>query len=63
VLATGSAEMDDIVIAVCDRTHIERQRRAWPFLRDRRIDSYEGLSSRWLDAPATGPHPSPRTDP
>ncbi len=63
VLATGSAETDDIVIAVCDRTHIERQRRGWPFLRDRRIDSYEGLSSRWLDAPATGPHPSPRTDP
>ncbi len=62
VLATGSAETDDIVIAVCDRTHIERQRRGWPFLRDRRIDSYEGLSSRWLDAPATDPHSSPRTD-
>ncbi|MDA1092687.1 MAG: carbon-nitrogen hydrolase [Acidobacteria bacterium] len=52
VLAEGSDAVDDIVIATCERGQIERQRRGWPFLRDRRIDTYACLSSRWLD-PAT----------
>ena len=55
VMTAGAVGADDIVIATCDRGQIERQRRGWPFLRDRRIDSYAGLSSRWLDPPATGP--------
>jgi len=32
-------------------------RRNWPFLRDRRIDAYEGLTRRFLDA---APHGGPR---
>ena len=49
VLAVGSVDRDEVVIAVCDRLQIERQRRAWPFLRDRRVDSYDGLTARLLD--------------
>ena len=58
VIAEGSVDAEEIVIATCDRGQIEGQRRGWPFLRDRRVDSYAGLSSRWLDAPAVGPTPS-----
>ena len=36
------------VIAV-DLQRLEHVRRWWPFLRDRRIDSYSGLTSRFLD--------------
>ena len=49
VLAVGSVDRDEVVIAVCDRRQIEHQRRGWPFLRDRRVDSYDGLSARLLD--------------
>jgi N-carbamoylputrescine amidase len=36
-----------VLVAECDLSAIERQRRIWPFLRDRRIDAYGGLSKRW----------------
>ena len=49
VLTVGSVDRDEVVIAVCDRRQIEHQRRGWPFLRDRRVDSYDGLSARLLD--------------
>jgi N-carbamoylputrescine amidase len=29
--------------------HLEDIRRNWPFLRDRRIDSYAGITHRFLD--------------
>lgn len=35
------------VVQTIDISDIERQRRAWPFFRDRRIDAYDGLTSRW----------------
>jgi hypothetical protein len=28
---------------------MDRARQGWPFLRDRRIDAYDGLSRRYLD--------------
>ena len=40
---------EEILIAVCDRTDVERTRRDWPFLRDRRIDAYAGLTRRALE--------------
>ena len=49
VLAVGSVDRDEVVVTVCDRQQIERQRRGWPFLRDRRVDSYNGLATRLLD--------------
>ncbi len=36
-------------IVSLDMQHTENVRNWWPFLRDRRIDAYEGLNSRFLD--------------
>lgn len=41
---------DEILIAECDTTIIEETRRNWPFLRDRRIDAYAPILSRFLGA-------------
>jgi N-carbamoylputrescine amidase len=37
-----------VLIAECDPAMIEYTRRNWPFLRDRRIDAYGPILSRWL---------------
>lgn len=37
------------MVVEVDLTRSEQVRRWWPFLRDRRIDSYSGLTSRFLD--------------
>ena len=59
ILASGSIDQDEVVLAACDRRAIERQRRGWPFLRDRRVDSYAGLTARLLDeAPGGGDAPA-----
>lgn len=51
ILAEGAVDREEVVLATCDRRAVERQRRGWPFLRDRRVDSYAGLSARLLDEP------------
>lgn len=40
----------EILIARCDPNVIEETRRNWPFLRDRRIDAYAPILSRYLGA-------------
>lgn len=37
-----------VLVAECDPARIEYTRRNWPFLRDRRIDAYGPILSRWL---------------
>ncbi|MEW6719352.1 MAG: carbon-nitrogen hydrolase [Thermodesulfobacteriota bacterium] len=49
VLAEGSADREEILLAEVDFAHIEEIRRNWPFLRDRRIDAYGGITLRYLD--------------
>jgi N-carbamoylputrescine amidase len=49
VMAEASHDKEEIVIGQCDLGHLEDVRRNWPFLRDRRIDSYEGICRRFLD--------------
>ena len=39
-----------VLTAVCDPKLIEETRRNWPFLRDRRIDAYAPILSRYLGA-------------
>jgi N-carbamoylputrescine amidase len=39
-----------VLIAKCDPKLIEETRRNWPFLRDRRIDAYSPILSRYLGA-------------
>ena len=55
VLTVASDAQADVLVATCSRDVLETQRRSWPFLRDRRIDSYTGLTERYLDSPDTGP--------
>jgi N-carbamoylputrescine amidase len=49
VLAEASRTDEEILIVECDRKHQETVRRHWPFLRDRRIDAYGGISRRFRD--------------
>lgn len=49
VLAHASHDREEVLVVPCDRRLIEETRRNWPFLRDRRIDAYEGLVKRYLD--------------
>ena len=44
----GNDRPENIVVEV-DLERSENVRRWWPFLRDRRIDAYEGLTKRFLD--------------
>jgi N-carbamoylputrescine amidase len=46
-LAEAGTE-ETILMATCDTALIEETRRNWPFLRDRRIDAYGAITSRWL---------------
>jgi N-carbamoylputrescine amidase len=47
LVAKGPHDREDIVIAECDPARSEDVRRNWPFLRDRRVDAYDGLTKRW----------------
>lgn len=49
VIAQGSHDKEEILIAEIDPSRIEYIRRNWPFLRDRRIDAYDGIEKRFLD--------------
>ncbi|MSR29156.1 MAG: carbon-nitrogen hydrolase [Phycisphaerales bacterium] len=50
VIAEASVDEPTVLMAQCNLSMIEEQRRGWPFLRDRRIDAYGGLSRRVVDA-------------
>jgi N-carbamoylputrescine amidase len=49
MLAEASHDKEEILIGRCDLKLLEDVRRNWPFLRDRRIDSYGGITHRFLD--------------
>jgi N-carbamoylputrescine amidase len=49
VIAEGSHDKEEILIGEIDTRVIEDTRRNWPFLRDRRIDSYGQITSRIID--------------
>ncbi len=49
VLAEASHDKEEILIGDVDLKLIEDTRRNWPFLRDRRIDSYAPITSRLID--------------
>jgi N-carbamoylputrescine amidase len=48
IIAQASADKEEILIAEVDMNRIEYIRRNWPFLRDRRIDSYLGIDKRFI---------------
>ncbi len=49
VLAQASHDQEAILTANLDLSLIETTRQHWPFLRDRRIDAYSGITSRFID--------------
>ncbi len=49
VLAQASVDKEETLVVDIDLTRIEEVRRNWPFLRDRRIDAYDGITKRFLD--------------
>jgi N-carbamoylputrescine amidase len=44
-----AGEGEEILVAPCDPGLIETVRRNWPFLRDRRVDAYGPILSRYID--------------
>ncbi len=49
ILAQASHDKEEILTADLDPTLVETTRQHWPFLRDRRIDAYTGLTRRFID--------------
>ncbi|MDQ6808471.1 MAG: carbon-nitrogen hydrolase [Verrucomicrobiota bacterium] len=49
IIAKGSVDQEEIVIARIDWARMDEQRTHWPFLRDRRIDAYRGIEQRLID--------------
>ncbi len=49
VIARAPVSEECILYADCDFKGLEEMRRVWPFFRDRRIDSYGGITQRMLD--------------
>jgi N-carbamoylputrescine amidase len=49
VLERAPADAEALVLADCDLKALEDMRRTWPFFRDRRIDSFGGLTQRMID--------------
>ncbi len=49
ILAEASHDKEEILIGDVDPKVMEEVRRNWPFLRDRRIDSYAAITKRMID--------------
>jgi len=49
VIAEASPDKEEILVGEVDVKSMEDTRRNWPFLRDRRIDSYAPITSRMID--------------
>jgi N-carbamoylputrescine amidase len=54
VIAEASTDREEVLVAEIDPARIEDVRRNWPFLRDRRIDAYSGITRRFLDEDPSG---------
>jgi N-carbamoylputrescine amidase len=50
VQARASIDKEEILLGECDPAQVEFSRTHWPFLRDRRIDAYQGLTQRFLES-------------
>ncbi len=47
IVERGSEGGEEILVIDCDLAKVEEFRRIWPFFRDRRIETYGGITSRW----------------
>ncbi len=49
IIRQASTDKEEVIIAEIDLDKTEQVRRVWPYLRDRRIDQYDGLLKRHID--------------
>ncbi len=50
IVARASADEEEVLVVTLDRAQISELRVGWPFFRDRRIDAYEKINQRFIDA-------------
>ena len=50
VVAEAPTDREVVLVVEVDPNEVERTRRFWPFLRDRRLDAYGPITRRFLDA-------------
>jgi N-carbamoylputrescine amidase len=49
ILAKASADREQVLVVPLDLRKVDETRTHWPFLRDRRIDAYGGITKRLMD--------------
>jgi N-carbamoylputrescine amidase len=49
IMVKGDVVKEEILMAECDYQKLDVQRTHWPFLRDRRIDAYAGITRRFIE--------------
>lgn len=49
ILHRSSSSAEEVAVVILDCGRVEAVRRIWPFLRDRRIDSYQEILKRYID--------------
>jgi N-carbamoylputrescine amidase len=49
IIAKGSVDREEIIVADVDWARVNEHRTHWPFLRDRRVDAYSGIDQRMID--------------
>ena len=54
ILAQASHDKEEIIVQEIDTGKTDSYRTHWPFLRDRRIDSYQPITERFIDEGAHG---------
>src|SRR5438874_8713904 len=51
ILTQASHEKEEVIVQEIDTDKTDSYRTHWPFLRDRRIDSYQPITERFIDTP------------
>ena len=49
IVVQAPTDQEEVLVAEIELGAIDTARTGWPFLRDRRVDAYEGLTERFLD--------------
>lgn len=49
LLYKASHDKEEIIVQTIDLSQCNKYRTTWPFLRDRRIDTYSNITKRWID--------------
>jgi N-carbamoylputrescine amidase len=49
ILKQASHDLEEVIVQELDTSQTDRYRTHWPFMRDRRIDSYQPITKRFID--------------